>query len=91
MRFVLGASSHVAGVINPPAAKKYGYWTGRSLPADPERWLSEASYQEGSWWSDWRTWVVGHGGGEVPAREPGGGALAAIEDAPGSYVSVRVA
>jgi len=91
VRFVLGASGHVAGVVNPPAAKKYGYWTGKSLPADPEKWLKNATYHEGSWWSDWQKWLVGHGGGEVPAREPGSGALAAIEDAPGSYVTVRVA
>jgi polyhydroxyalkanoate synthase len=90
VRFVLGASGHVAGVINPPAARKYGYWTGRSLPADPQKWLKGATYHDGSWWNDWQKWLVGHGGGEVPARQPGSGDLAAIEDAPGSYVQVRV-
>jgi polyhydroxyalkanoate synthase len=89
VRFVLGASGHVAGVINPPAANKYGYWTRKTLPADPENWLKDAAYHEGSWWNDWQKWLVGHSGGEVPARQPGGGDLAAIEDAPGSYVKVR--
>jgi polyhydroxyalkanoate synthase len=91
VRFVLGASGHVAGVINPPAANKYGYWSRKALPADPENWLKDAAYHEGSWWNDWQQWLVGHGGGEVRAREPGGGDLAAIEDAPGSYVKVRAA
>src|SRR5262249_12126526 len=90
VRFVPGAPGHIAGVINPPAANKYGYWLGKALPADPEAWLSGAEYQEGSWWPDWNTWIAGHGGGQVPARQPGAGGLAAIEDAPGSYVQVRV-
>jgi len=91
VRFVLGASGHVAGVINPPLANKYGYWTGESLPADPEAWLQRAAYQQGSWWSDWADWIAGHGGGKVRSREPGEGELEPIEDAPGSYVQVRVA
>jgi polyhydroxyalkanoate synthase len=90
VRFVLGASGHVAGVINPPSARKYGYWTRESLPADAGEWLAGAKFHEGSWWSDWEKWLAGHGGGEVPAREPGG-RLAPIEDAPGSYVKVRAA
>jgi len=89
VRFVLGASGHVAGVINPPAANKYGYWTSKALPADPERWLADAAFHQGSWWTDWTQWVASHGGGQVQAREPGDGKLAAIEDAPGSYVRVR--
>src|SRR4051812_8668272 len=91
VRFVLGASGHVAGVINPASANKYGYWTGDNLPADPEAWLNAASYHEGSWWTDWAEWVGRHGGGHVPARQPGTAGLAAIEDAPGSYVKVRAA
>jgi polyhydroxyalkanoate synthase len=89
VRFVLGASGHIAGVINPPSAEKYGYWTGEALPADPRSWLEGAQYHPGSWWTDWAEWVACHGGGQVPAREPGSGKLAAIEDAPGSYVKVR--
>jgi polyhydroxyalkanoate synthase len=91
VRFVLGASGHVAGVINPPSAKKYGYWTRKSLSADPEAWLKGADYHEGSWWTDWQKWLAGHGGEQVQAREPGSGDLTVIEDAPGSYVQVRVA
>ena len=91
VRFVLGASGHVAGVMNPPSANKYGYWTNQSLPADPESWMTGAAYHQGSWWNDWAKWVDSHGGGRVPAREPGSGRLAVIEDAPGSYVSVRAA
>jgi polyhydroxyalkanoate synthase len=90
VRFVLGASGHVAGVINPPSSKKYGYWTGKALPTDPEAWLTGADFNEGSWWTDWARWIARHGGGQVDAREPGGGALAVIEDAPGSYVKVRI-
>jgi poly[(R)-3-hydroxyalkanoate] polymerase subunit PhaC len=91
VRFILGASGHVAGVINPPSANKYGYWTNETLPAEPEAWLKGATYHEGSWWTDWAAWIAGHGGGQVPSREPGSGQLAAIEDAPGSYVKVRAA
>jgi polyhydroxyalkanoate synthase len=90
VRFVLGASGHIAGVINPPSANKYGYWMSKALPADPDAWLSGAEFHPGSWWTDWTKWVARHGGGQVPARQPGSGELAAIEDAPGSYVQVRV-
>ena len=88
-RFVLGASGHIAGVINPPIANKYRYWTGDKLPADPEAWLGAAQQHKGSWWTDWAQWVAQHGGGDAPAREPGAGGLKPIEDAPGSYVRVR--
>jgi polyhydroxyalkanoate synthase len=90
VRFVLGASGHVAGVINPPSANKYGYWTSKSKSADPETWLNGATFHEGSWWTDWAKWIADYGGGQVPAREPGSSELAAIEDAPGSYVRVRI-
>lgn len=91
VRFVLGASGHVAGVINPPSANKYGYWTNDTLPGDPEAWFGSAKSHKGSWWTDWAKWVGEFGGGQIAAREPGAGELAAIEDAPGSYVSVRIA
>jgi polyhydroxyalkanoate synthase len=89
VRFVLGGSGHIAGIINPPAANKYGYWTNDALPADPQAWLASAENHAGSWWTDWALWSAARGGDKVPAREPGSGALPAIEDAPGSYVSVR--
>ena len=90
-RFVLGGSGHIAGVINPPAADKYNYWTNDSLPEDSDEWFQGAESHRGSWWPDWEAWIQEQGGAErVPAREPGDGPLAAIEDAPGSYVRMRI-
>lgn len=91
VRFVLGASGHVAGVINPPSANKYGYWTNDAQLGDAEAWLKGAIFHQGSWWTDWGQWVGAYGNGQVPSREPGSAGLAAIEDAPGSYVRVRLA
>ena len=89
-RFVLGGSGHIAGIINPPSSGKYGYFTNEALPESSEAWQSQASRHEGSWWNDWKDWIAGVNGPErVPARDPGEGALPAIEDAPGSYASVR--
>jgi polyhydroxyalkanoate synthase len=88
-KFVLSASGHIAGVVNPPVANKYCYWTNPDLPADPEAWLSGAERHDGSWWTDWQAWVAPQSGKQVPARQPGSGALPVIEDAPGSYVRVR--
>ncbi|MGH6943473.1 MAG: PHA/PHB synthase family protein, partial [Geminicoccaceae bacterium] len=88
-KFVLGASGHIAGIVNPPAANKYGYWSNPKLPKDPERWLEGATFREGSWWTDWSTWLARHAGPKVPARKPGAGKLKPLEDAPGSYVKVR--
>ncbi|MDE0049184.1 MAG: class I poly(R)-hydroxyalkanoic acid synthase [Rhodospirillales bacterium] len=87
-RFVLGASGHIAGIINPPAAGKYGYWTGPVEEGqDAAAWLAAAEQHEGSWWNDWHTWQSRRGGGKkVLARVPGTGGLRPIEDAPGSYV-----
>jgi polyhydroxyalkanoate synthase len=91
VRFVLGASGHIAGVINPPAANKYGYWTGDALPEDAQQWLVGAEAHEGSWWPDWNRWAGRFNGGKkVPARVPGEGSLAVIEDAPGRYVKQRI-
>src|SRR5713101_2099666 len=89
-RFVLGGSGHVAGIVNPPSAKKYGYWTAAELPESADEWRAGARRSEGSWWIDWQAWIAGlNGPDRVPARVPGTGALQALEDAPGSYVSVR--
>ena len=91
VRFVLGGSGHIAGIVNPPAAKKYGYWTNDKLPASPNEWQKHAQANEGSWWTDWQAWIDRENGGErVPARRPGDGALKVLEDAPGSYVSSRL-
>jgi polyhydroxyalkanoate synthase len=90
VRFVLGGSGHIAGIINPPAANKYGYWTNEGLMADPDDWLSGARQHAGSWWPDWGKWIAGHGGEKVRARVPGKGQLKVIEDAPGAYVKVHI-
>ncbi len=87
-RFVLGASGHIAGIINPPEAGKYGYWTGPVVEAqDADAWLAAAGHHEGSWWNDWHAWQRRRSGGKkVLARVPGEGSLRPIEDAPGAYV-----
>ena len=90
VKFVLGGSGHIAGVINPPAKQKYGYWTNSKAAKDADDWFETAQSNEGSWWLDWDQWVTGFNGDKVPAREPGSGQLKAIEDAPGSYVKVRL-
>ncbi len=87
--FLLGASGHIAGVINPPEKQKYGYWTNDEFPADPDTWLDTATEHPGSWWPHWMEWLKPHAGDLVPARTPGDGNLKPIEDAPGSYVKVR--
>jgi polyhydroxyalkanoate synthase subunit PhaC len=89
VRFVLAGSGHIAGVVNPPSAKKYQYWLNPQLPPTPEEWLEGATSHPGSWWEDWREWLRPHMGEDVAARTPGDGPLAPIEDAPGSYVKVR--
>jgi polyhydroxyalkanoate synthase subunit PhaC len=90
MRYVLSGSGHIAGVVNPPAKKKYQYWTGDTPKGDDlDRWLKSATEHAGSWWPDWLAWIKAQDSSEVPAREPGGGVMKPIEDAPGSYVKVR--
>ena len=89
VRFVLAASGHIAGVVNPPAAGKYAHWTGAKNPKTPEAWLAGAEQHPGSWWPLWAKWAGRHGGAKVKARVPGDGKLEIIEDAPGSYVKVR--
>ncbi|MBU6483870.1 MAG: class I poly(R)-hydroxyalkanoic acid synthase [Betaproteobacteria bacterium] len=88
-RFVLSGSGHIAGMINPPAAHKYAYWTNDKLPASADRWLADATQHDGSWWTDWRAWIASHAGREVPARVPGKGKLPIVEPAPGSYARQR--
>jgi polyhydroxyalkanoate synthase len=91
VRFVLGGSGHIAGVVNPPAANKYCYWTNSALPEESDAWLATAARHEGSWWGDWQAWVDANNGGvRVAARVPGDGGLRVIEDAPGAYVSMRL-
>lgn len=84
IRFVLAASGHIAGVVNPPDAGKYSHWVNNDLPADPEAWFKGSTELAGSWWPDWQRWVSGQDKTMVPARVPQN----ALEDAPGSYVKV---
>ncbi|MBO0749451.1 MAG: class I poly(R)-hydroxyalkanoic acid synthase [Porphyrobacter sp.] len=92
MRFVLAGSGHIAGVVNPPSARKYQYWTN-DTPADSlEAFVKGAQEHPGSWWTDWLEWLESFGGTRVKAtgkRKPGGRGDRAIEDAPGRYVAMR--
>jgi polyhydroxyalkanoate synthase len=90
VKYVLAGSGHIAGVVNPPAKPKYQYWTGDAPVGNLDRWLTTATEHAGSWWPDWIEWIKAQAGETVAAREPGGGVLPPIEDAPGSYVKVRV-
>ncbi|GAA0603447.1 class I poly(R)-hydroxyalkanoic acid synthase [Caenispirillum bisanense] len=88
-KFVLSASGHIAGVVNPPAAAKYCYWTNSRKAKTADAWLKGAEQHEGSWWTDWDAWVKAFGGKEVAPRDPAKGKLKALEPAPGSYVKMR--
>jgi polyhydroxyalkanoate synthase len=89
-RFVLGASGHIAGVINPPASKKRNYWTHTALPADADTWLEGAKEVPGSWWTDWTGWLKPLAGSLVAApKAPGNIRHKAIEPAPGRYVKQK--
>ncbi|OGA10513.1 MAG: class I poly(R)-hydroxyalkanoic acid synthase [Betaproteobacteria bacterium RIFCSPHIGHO2_12_FULL_69_13] len=92
VRFVLGGSGHIAGIVNPPAAKKYHYWTNEAFPESADAWFAGAAQHPGSWWEDWQAWMDAHSSNEprVPARVPGEGGLKALEDAPGSYAMLRL-
>lgn len=92
MEFVMGASGHIAGVINPPAKNKRSYWTSAYQGRDPEQWLQHAQEQRGSWWPHWIAWLGKHAGSQVAARKKLGNAhYSVIEAAPGRYVRVKAA
>ena len=89
-RFVLAASGHVAGVINPPARNKRSYWTHDDLDCDAAAWLEKAEEKPGSWWPDWDAWMKRHSTGTIPApRQAGNTRYQAIEKAPGQYVKLK--
>ena len=91
VRFVLGASGHIAGVINPAKKNRRSYWFGEKLAADADGWLEAATEVPGSWWSDWDGWLKQFSGGEKAApKKPGGKAHQVIEAAPGRYVKQRI-
>ena len=90
VRFVLGASGHIAGVINPPAKKKRNYWTNDALPASAHDWLATAEEKPGSWWPDWAGWLGKQAGAKKAAPTTYGNAsYTAIEPAPGRYVKQK--
>jgi polyhydroxyalkanoate synthase len=89
VRFVLAGSGHIAGVVNHPERQKYQHWVGGEPRGKLEAWIAAATERPGSWWPDWLEWIEAQGGDRVAARQPGGGKLKPIEDAPGRYVRVR--
>jgi polyhydroxyalkanoate synthase len=90
VRFVLGASGHIAGVINPPAARKRNHWTGRELPADAPAWLATSERVDGSWWPAWMAWLDEHAGAfRAAPRRAGSAKYPVIEPAPGRYVKAK--
>jgi polyhydroxyalkanoate synthase subunit PhaC len=89
--FVLGASGHIAGVVNPAAKSRRSHWTGAPFPSDPEEWLADATEKKGSWWPAWSSWLARHGGGTRKAPSaPGNVQYGTIEAAPGRYVKQRI-
>ena len=89
-RFVMGASGHIAGVINPPSKNKRSYWTNLKLPKSFDEWLEGAKEHPGSWWTDWSGWLKGHAGKQIAAPKTyGRGKYKPIEPAPGRYVKAR--
>ena len=87
-RFVLAASGHIAGMINPPSKGKGGYWTNDilSAPANADAWLAGAQKHDGSWWTDLAGWLGTRSGERIPAPPVGSAAHPPIGDAPGTYV-----
>jgi polyhydroxyalkanoate synthase len=88
-RFVLAASGHIAGIVNPPEGGKYNHFTNSALPDNADEWFAGATEVAGSWWPDWQRWVTSFDKTQVPARTPGKGKLKALEPAPGTYVTIR--
>ena len=89
--FILSGSGHIAGIVNPPAKKKYGHWTNDDLSLSPEDWQAGAQAHEGSWWPMWGKWLSKKSGAKVAARAPGSATHPPIAPAPGSYVATAKA
>jgi len=91
VRFVLTESGHVAGVVNPAAKGKYPHWCNQSLPQSPADWFESSKQVSGSWWNDWVLWLNERSGEDISALSVGAHkAYPGLEDAPGSYVKVRL-
>ena len=88
-KLVVAGSGHIAGVINPPEARKYQYWTNERNVSTVEDWLKGTKEHEGSWWPDWAEWITARSGDKVSAPVPGDGKLDVLGDAPGTYVRMR--
>jgi polyhydroxyalkanoate synthase len=88
--YIMSGSGHIAGVVNPPDKKKYQFWHGGATKGDFDDWVAEAEMTEGSWWPHWHAWIESQSDKKVDARKPGGNKLNPIEEAPGSYVKVRI-
>ena len=90
VRFVLGGSGHIAGIVNPPVANKYCFWANDELTHEAESWLQNADRFDGSWWSDWSVWITSQGSRTVNARKIRNNRTNPFEDAPGSYAKLRL-
>ena len=88
-RFILGGAGHIVGVINSPEQNKYSYWTNDYLSTNSTHWLNNANENSGSWWNDWKNWLLDHSNGEVLARKVGNNVFKSIEPAPGTYVKKK--
>ncbi len=88
-KLVVSGSGHIAGVVNPPEARKYKYWTNDAPAEILENWLTTATEHVGSWWPDWADWITTRSGTKISAPVPGDGKLEVLESAPGSYVTVK--
>ncbi|WP_147105108.1 alpha/beta hydrolase [Tateyamaria sp. syn59] len=87
--FIMTQSGHIAGIVNPPTKNKYGHYTNPDLALDHVAWKATADFNEGSWWPRWGAWLKKRGGAMVKAREPGDSKHPVLEDAPGTYVTVK--
>jgi polyhydroxyalkanoate synthase len=89
VRFCLGGSGHIAGIMNPASSHKYGYWLNDEPASDPDKWFAGTEFHKGSWWPDWAQWLSEHSGNKVAPRDPASGNLKPLYDAPGEYVHAR--
>ncbi len=89
VEYVMAGSGHIAGVVNPPAANKYQYWTGGKPEGEFDDWVANATQNAGSWWPHWQAWIERQDKRQVKARKPGA-KKPPLDDAPGSYVRIRV-